>query len=455
MNRCCLAATLAGFLSATTPALPIVVDGEFGDWPEGSVVATDPPGDAAGDVFDITSVRAVGAGSVVWIRFDVAETVNIQSGPEEEGSLVLSVGPEAGAKLEVDFRARSFHVVAGDEPTAKSWPDFGFRAAPTHASREFEVRLDLSSLGARRGERIAIQFSGDDELDRAAIVELAPDRAARLAGSDIALAKSRGTALRVASFNTLRGGLSKADLRPAFRRLLAAADADVFAFQEEEQSTTAQIVAVVSDATDTDAREWSVRRSAGGCVIASRFPLAPVIDFNERYEAAIAQVPGLGPVIIANVHFKCCGHIGSDEDSTRIAQARDVVRSIRNASAASPTPPHFVIAGDWNLVGSRDPLTIAEAELGAARARIAHPSTGEVHTWYDEASSFAPGQLDLVAVSDTLARRTSGFVLDSRSLDADHLRETGLIPTDSAVSDHLVLIVDVARSRGDAPSGAD
>ena len=230
------------------------------------------------------------------------------------------------------------------------------------------------------------------------------------------------------------------------------ADADVYCFQEEERSSTPQIVGLIADASDTDAADWSVRRSSGGCVIVSRLPMRAVPDYNDRYEAGIVGVPGVGDVILANVHLKCCGYVGSSEDARRSRQLEDVSRSIEAAREVVGDSAAYLVVGDWNLVGGRDPLTKVEERLDGVRTMPRHIGGSDVYTWYSPESRFWPGQLDLVMVSSRMEERVRTLIIDSRTMTEGQLAAAGLFREDSAVSDHLLVVADIVR---DDTTGAE
>jgi exonuclease III len=107
-----------------------------------------------------------------------------------------------------------------------------------------------------------------------------------------------------------------------------------------------------------------------------------------------------------------------------------------------------VIGGDWNLVGSREPLDIARggadldnSELDVARALVLGDAA--MYTWRDAATGFPPGRLDVIVYSDSSAEVVNAFVLDTGRLADRALARMGLDRTDSRASDHLPVVVDL------------
>jgi hypothetical protein len=75
-------------LTSACPAEDILLDGTFDDWSEIPVSATDPLGDATG-AFDFTRIHAHVVGQQLFIRLDTQQPLNLQSGPDEHGTLQL------------------------------------------------------------------------------------------------------------------------------------------------------------------------------------------------------------------------------------------------------------------------------------------------------------------------------------------------------------------------------
>jgi len=84
-----LSLIVIGKLSASV----IRIDGGFEDWKDVKVCAYDPRGDAKG-AFDITKVYAASQGSILYLRFDTTNILNLQNGPEAEGTLLVILNSE-------------------------------------------------------------------------------------------------------------------------------------------------------------------------------------------------------------------------------------------------------------------------------------------------------------------------------------------------------------------------
>jgi endonuclease/exonuclease/phosphatase family metal-dependent hydrolase len=240
-----------------------------------------------------------------------------------------------------------------------------------------------------------------------------------------------------------------------FARVLRVLDPDVVLLQEWT-SRPHEIAAWLNASVPLESGEWSVRMTEGwGVAVASRHPVQPLgheelyLDGEEdaiRFAGALVDTP-LGYLAASSVHLKCCGASGSSEDHARISEAGAINRSLSEALAVEPVGMR-VIAGDFNLVGSRPPIDVMRngldadgSDLEIADARVLGDAA--YMTWRDDANPFTPGRLDFTLVGDAGAEIVRAFVLDTRGLSDRALDAAGLDRTDSAASDHMPLVVDL------------
>ena len=113
----------------------------------------------------------------------------------------------------------------------------------------------------------------------------------------------------------------------------------------------------------------------------------------------------------------------------------------------------FVIGGDLNLVGSRTPIDRLRSGLDADGTHLEVINAGMLGdgttiTWSSDSSPFLPSRLDYMLVGEAGARVVRSFVFDTGVLSEASLARIGLDRTDSAVSDHRPVVVDlVPRGR--------
>ncbi len=438
--------------ACSTPGVPVSSDGLLSEWSAASQIATDPAGDATG-AFDVTSVSADSRGTILRLRFDTGNTnANLQSGNAGDGTLRIEL-THGASSFTIDLRSR-FAYLDGDTGNTVSWNSIGWSSAPTYAALDYEAIFDAgSAFGVAVGDTITIDFSGSDSLAAPVSFTLtAPADPAPVIDTN----RPGNSDFRIASINTLNTGLLNGARAPALGRLIVAMNADIYFFCEEYNSNAGQLASIM-DGFFAPGPVWNIEKS-GDNVIASTFPVTGVPTGSTRYASALVQLPS-GPVFVVSVHLKCCGFAGDSSDLQRITQAQDIAQLIADfragnvnggALAAFAGAP-VIISGDWNLVGSRIPLTTIED--GATGPGLVAPQVrrlvgNENFTWRSPTSSFWPGRLDLIAYSPANLRRLKAFSLDSTELDVGTLTALGLQADDSDASDHMMLVSDFVMTCG-------
>ena len=421
--------------SSTSASEPLpILDGHFDDWSDEDVVARDARGDHAG-AFDLGRVAFKTDDSYLYLHFDVGKSLNLQNGPKSEGTLGLTLDLPDQRQLEIDFRQRRANF--SDTPNQRvPWTDLDFSCLPTYASDSVELRVDLHAIGVKRNEPVLVNFRGSDTLDAPFEIRLR-EGSPRTAQT---LSRNAANDIRVASLNTLRGGLSDPKREAAFKRLIDAVNADVYCFQEENEEANFHESASRFD--HIHHTHWS-----NGCGIASSSPLTPLPLDLSRGVAAVCHLKDGFDVIIVNVHFRCCGYAGSREDETRVKQSSEVADCLRKLQAGQfgdgwkKTP--IVVTGDYNLVGTRRPLSILES-LGLKPRSLLGQVDNAAVTWRGPPKeSFWPGQLDFMVHSSEITPK-NGYILDSARMEPEMLTQFGLLSGDSLASDHLMLVGDFA-----------
>ena len=440
-----------GFLGVAD-AQTFAADADFGEWASVSPLATDPAGDASG-AFDITTVYAASVGTDLFLRFDTGSVRNLISGSNSDGDFRVLVTIN-GAELRLDYRNRSVSF----DGSGRSWVDVGAELQPTYAASEFELKIDLASVGASVGDTVEIDFSGSDSLSSAASFTLSDPGVADERRDP---ARAAAASFRVASLNTEQTGLSSGSRGPRLERLIDAVNADIYCLQEEYNSSAGDVQNALESADPLeDGASWNVHKNNDN-VVASVHPVIGAPSLSGSYAAALVDLPGDEAVFVLSVHPKCCGYIDSSEDATRIGQAQDMAQTIadfRAGSLGGALAPFadapVIVIGDWNLVGSRTPLDIIEDPSGPALTALDMPNLiGEsVLTWRNPSSSFAPGRLDLATYDDAILSAPKAYLLDTALLNGTERSALGVQATDSEASDHLLLVADFSFA---APSDPD
>jgi endonuclease/exonuclease/phosphatase family metal-dependent hydrolase len=246
--------------------------------------------------------------------------------------------------------------------------------------------------------------------------------------------------------------------------VLAAIDPDVIFLQElTDRNSASQLESFLDQRLPSEAsNEWHVVFGAGGgnlrCAIASRLPLEsaepfellPYPDWPQRslrVAGAFVQFANKR-LLCVSVHLRCCGGIGSQQDFIRILEVETIREELRKL-AESGTIDGVIVAGDFNLVGSRRPLDLLTDQLHIDGLSLIAAQPYQLDglsnaTWSDRKQSFVPGRLDYLLFSSSTVALRSTFVLDARDLNPDALDRLGLRSDDTAsASDHFPVVADV------------
>ncbi len=366
--------------------------------------------------------------------------------------------------------------------------DIGLFITPTYASDFFEARIDrtadaLAGTGieaAGSARAIVLMTGGVGEVNRYSepIVFVLPEAADEKPLSNKGIPDQPEGTIRVLSMNVLRG---KPQTEPApFARLIAAVQPDVILFQEaddfEAQALEAWLSGFVGPLPSKHAWAAGVQGLAGGVGawdavslpdlgVAIATPHVVSASYTDPIEiedpgtgrtrtvraiTALVSTPE-GEILACSTHLKCCGSAGSNEDLIRYAEAGAINDAFENAmgdvvGSLGRDIDAAIIGGDLNLVGTRGPLDILRTGLNTNGSDFEPASTGvigdtAIYTWRDDRSYFGPGRLDWFLTGE--ATVAQAFALDTRLIDPDRLAMWGLYSDDSAVSDHLPVVVDL------------
>lgn len=456
------AAPAASAVQAANAPAQIRIDGTFDDWPARAHLAAD--------------------GRRLYVRFTLPEARNLQA---SDMPLVLAIDGRAEGAFDPELRivfsppatgglgVAVEAVRRGGDETKVGHAALDLVAAPTVASREFELRVardvrgrpDLTELFASGRVRVQASLLRSDGSpawrSRAWQIEL-PPRNDAAAASDVAIPPRDPGTTRVVSWNVL---LATPRKKPEpFARVLRALAPDVVLFQEWEGGTDDEIAAWLNAQLPGEPA-WHARTSDGwGVAVAARGELAELLPRHltrpdeapadpRRADRALRLAGGvaataLGPLCAASLHLKCCGSAVSEQDVARRAEAREA-NAVLSVAWREHAPCVRVVGGDLNLVGSREPLAILAARLDGddGALEIADtPVLGDavVYTWSQAWSRFSPGRLDWL-LHGRDARTVRAFVLDAHRLDDATLAAAGVERGDTSVSDHLPLVLDLAR----------
>jgi endonuclease/exonuclease/phosphatase family metal-dependent hydrolase len=253
---------------------------------------------------------------------------------------------------------------------------------------------------------------------------------------------SKNADIRVVSWNVQFGALLKD--KPRGVRLLKALDPDVLLLQElDGDDTNEQLNSFLEQ---TLGGTWFTCMSrVHGTERHHQLRSAVCINQRTKFTNNLAPFKALYgasifnnvPVNFFSLHMRCCGGpTGEAED-----QRQEEAKKIRNAIDTS-TDQTWIVAGDWNLVGTTKPLKIVQSNT-LAIVDAFQPDGLLNATWSDTTSSFTPGRLDWMLYSPKTLEIVRSFVLDTSDLDIKTCVSHGILQEDTAkLSDHLPLVAD-------------
>jgi endonuclease/exonuclease/phosphatase family metal-dependent hydrolase len=454
----------------------IVLDGSFSDWKgvsdqsssihaDGQYIylrfspSTNPP----------QTIQA--APFTTRIRIDADN--NARTGrPMRTLSLTADIQPPQGVDLLIELSPKNEKGSIGigsavtsysskSQSTKLNHDDLGFMFLPTYASPHFEARIDRTTVGSEllkaqtQINLVVDQIDQDGKLLWSSTVSTTLPPLEPTKSTFTSLPTPPDKSVRVMSSNVLFSSPLK-EPEP-FQRILNAAEPDVILYQEWFNTPKDQVQSWLNDHSDS---QWSVHMpdAQAGVAIASRLPILETYESvippsgegrPARAVAALIQTKA-GELLAISVHLKCCGSAGSREDIKRIEQAKSINEFVRSVHQNHPNAM-VVIAGDYNLVGSKDPLETMADSLGVDGSDLS-PVDAEVIgdrtmvTWNDEKSRFSPGRLDWMLIDESMSSAANAFIIDTRVLSERTLKAIRLEVDDSKSSDHLPIIVDLTKS---------
>jgi endonuclease/exonuclease/phosphatase family metal-dependent hydrolase len=470
-----LSTLLLAPLAAASPQAP-AIDGDLSDWRDGATVWAD-----ADDLrirLELPakhSLQSAPVTSVLLLDLDADASSGIRKGPASGVDVSIVFSPpyrgDVGNGVEV-------LVEASDGAFSLKPSDIDLTFAPSHAASEFELRLDRAAsmpwgekktfhnAGTVRWWLVTQDLSGN-------VVEVWDSGSGDVpAGSsetlaDATLPESPAGAVRVASMNVLWG--SPMISPPPFERMMNLIDADVWLFQEWDvrerdlpRIPAADIEAWLEERLAGD-HDWTVITSdQRGVAIASRLPLEPIgpieikantigdrraiIERSIRYVSAVVETAG-GDLLLGNVHLKCCGGRGDEQDRQRIAESVAVSAAMHEALGRTGARG-VVVGGDFNLVGSPIPLAIIKNGLDPTGVDLVESGAMVLgddaqYTWTEVGSRFPAGRLDYLLASPSSLEFEGAWILDTARLSDEALSAMGLERSDSAATDHRPIVIDL------------
>ena len=360
---------------------PIQIDGSFEDWAQGVTHQED--------------------AHYIYTRIKIPSEACLQQLPEQK---VVEIGDYT---IFFSPNKKGYGISCKKGTQWISPYEAGVVFAPATAATNFEVRVNKKKSAPKK----ALDFSAKGDF-------------------------------RVVSWNVQFGALLKDKERGA--RILQALSPDVLLFQElDGDNTPKQLNAFLEKSLGGI---WSTEMSiVHGTERHHQLRSAVCINQEASFTNNMGQFKALYgsstfndlPVNFFSLHLRCCGGPTGEAEEQRQEEAN----RIRSAMQESTTK-NWIIAGDWNLVGTTKPLELVQEE-NLCIVDAYQPDGLLNATWSDTTSSFTPGRLDWMLYSPETLEAVNSFVLDTSDLDSKTCRKHHLIQEDTAeLSDHLPLVAD-------------
>lgn len=452
-------------------ASPIVVDGQFADWPERSVELTWPNHSGSPSA---PCGWALATSNRLLFRMQLPREALLQQNSGVVLLVDLDLDPltgepegDLGVDLRWDFGAREGRVFVLGLPLQVLQGGLGIRQAPTVSSTEFEISIDRQATAAggpvfaANSIRVALGIPAPDSPKTLWIsmpVTLTFLDEAQPPAPEQSLEREHPDDLRVLTWNVRFDGVFN---RPEpFARILQAVDPDVILFQEVYNHSPEATRDLISEMMPGST--WYAQGVSGGAIL-SRMPQTGFGLTGGPKRGIWARLGAIGPnwpegTVLINAHPPCC-----EDEAGRQEELDAAMAWLRNAqeSGEIPAKTPLLIAGDMNLVGAASQVrTLVRGEIGDTGKYGAafhpdwdgtplvavpprHTSGREAYTWRSDRSAFSPGRLDYIVYSDSVLEQGNSFVLWTPDMSSAWLDRYGLQADDTLVaSDHLPVVAD-------------
>ena len=451
----------------------IYIDEAFSDWETNAATFTDPKGDGGSNGLDIEEVKISNDESRLFLYIKLNKEINLQSSQNltvaidfdnNAGTGVQKNG--IGAELIFNFGDRMGQLILSGISSFVYHNHLGLVTAPTVTSNVFEISLDrkitISNVNAEMQKNIKVAFFNDVSSG-----DLAPNSngfaytfndIVRSSPLKHSFQKADDNLLRIMSYNVLQDNIFISENTPAFKRIAALINPDIFGFCEIYDHKAADVVSLIKTVLP-NVPNWYTADVVPDIRIVSKYPITSykAVDGNGLFVINKGNVS----VLFIMAHLPCCENDADrqKEIDKLLAFVRDIRYGI--SSIKLPVNSPIIIAGDMNLVGYNSQLKslitgdISDNTLHGPDFKPDWDNTYFTDlqpfvinrpfcfTWNNSFSSYPPGRLDFMFYTDSQLKSVNAFTFDSQLLTAQEQAETGVQYDDCAtVSDHLPIISD-------------
>ena len=450
-------------------ALPISIDGEFDDWDDAALLYDyEENGDKLPDeLLSVKRIHAANDQDFLFLRFEFDREIKHQEANsielylDTDNDISTGYQPDVlGAELRWELGERRGQFYRNGSEHFIRFNDIRLRSAPTVSSTEFEFAIGrhvepdgTHSLFKSDRVRIFLRTEADAEVIAADPYDFSEDEVPD--PEPIPIDRRDPSDLRVTAFNAWDDKLFETEFTEQYERILSALQPDIIAFQEIWDHDAEETVQRMEELLPgKDANHWHGAKMDNGNVTVSRFPVidswrvydngrltAVLLDANEAYDTEL---------LVINVHLRCCSR-GENNRWNEIQALSDFIEDSMEEGGRlhieEDTP--IIVAGDFNLVGSRDQLEAIQAGITEWHGKYIKPVMPRQtekrmnYTWRNDQSTFMPGKLDYIFYSGSMLTLKNNFTLQVESMSPEQRDIYDLQYGDTRdASDHLPLTAD-------------
>jgi len=473
--------------AALPQALPIYIDGTYGDWENAIHFVEDEQ--TIGEEIDFLKFTVTNDNDFLFIKIEFSQEIDFTDNNE----IYLDIDADnnsttgwpvngIGAEMDWNFGQRFGYLNEDNSTEYIYFNDIQLRLLPTITSNIFEIAVGrhVKPNGTDylfTGDTIKLCFTndvtnGDNIPNEGEFFTYVFDNTNVPLPEPTQIQKEDDDLLRLMSYNIKNdfendiGGLDDPERIPSLERIFTAIIPDIITMNEcwNTSQTTAQNFLNTNLPTGTEIG-WYTNKLDEANITASRFPIVQswIVLSGRRLTACLIDLPDKykNDILVVSAHFKCC-----DGDYTRQLEADAFVSFILDAKTPGgeidlPENTPFVLMGDLNLVGLSQQLkTLLYGDIqntntfGPAAPPDWDDSDLEdlisrqtdkrmAYTWRNDWGSYPPGRLDYMIFSNSVMEVAKAFTLQTEVMPLQRLDFYGLAEFDTRTSsDHFPKVAD-------------
>lgn len=468
-------------------ALPIYIDGTFGDWENAIFSHEDDPDD--GEEIDFLKFTVANDNDFLFIKIEFSEETDLS----DNNNIYLNIDTDnnsstgymvngIGSEMSWNFGQKYGYFNLNSSYEYIYHANIQLRILPTVTSNIFEIAIgrDAKPNGINNlftGDTINLCFTdsetnGDNIPNEGAFFTYVFDNTDVPPVEPILIQKEDSSLLRLMTYNIQNdfeneiGGLDDPERIPGLERIFKAVSPEIITINECWNTTVSTAQNFLNTNLPLEnGYGWYANKIDGSNITASSYPIVQswLVHPNRKITANLIDLPEKykDDILVINAHFKCC-----DDDETRQLEADAFASFILDAKTPGgridlPENIPFVLMGDLNLVGLSQQLkTLIEGDIQDS-VNFGLPASLDwdnsnledliscqtdkrmAYTWRNDYSSYLPGRLDFMIFSNSVMGANKAFTLQTEVMSEERLQIYGLQLMDTRnSSDHFPKVTD-------------